>query len=118
MRCLWGSASLGVGPFCCAGGSDMDRCAIFVDAGYLFAAGGELCCGTRARRSLALEADALNGFLRELAVARCGLSPLRTYWYDGARDGIASASQQAIAALPNVKLRLGRLNHKNEQKGV
>ena len=43
---------------------------------------------------------------------------LRTYWYDAARDGIRTQEQRAIAALPDVKLRLGRLNAQNEQKGV
>lgn len=87
----------------------MDRSAIFVDAGYLFAAGGELCCGTRSRPRLHLEAHAMNQLLCEVA-ATCCLPVLRTYWYDGAKDGIATKSQQVIAALPNVKLRLGRMN--------
>lgn len=86
----------------------MDRVAIFVDAGYLFAAGGELCCGTRGRRSLRLDAGGFNESIRNLVLVRCGLHVLRTYWYDGARDGIPTPSQQAIAALANVKLRLGR----------
>lgn len=33
----------------------MDRFGVFVDAGYLFAAAGELCCGTRDRRKLTLD---------------------------------------------------------------
>jgi hypothetical protein len=96
----------------------MDRCSIFIDAGYLFAAGGELCCGTRGRRSLQLDSASFNRWLAARAAEKCGLQPLRTYWYDGARNGIATRSQQEIAALPNVKLRLGRLSAKNEQKGV
>jgi hypothetical protein len=96
----------------------MDRCALFVDAGYLFAAGGELCCGTRSRQGIRLDAAGLNAELRDLTALRCGLRVLRTYWYDGAREGIPTPSQQEIAALPNVKLRLGRLNHRNQQKGV
>lgn len=96
----------------------MDRFAVFVDAGYLFAAGGELCCDTRGRRNLQLDAEGFTAWLASKATERCGLSALRTYWYDGARQGIATVSQQVIAALPNVKLRLGRLNARNEQKGV
>jgi hypothetical protein len=53
-----------------------------------------------------------------VALTSCALPVLRTYWYDGAKKGIATPSQQTIAALPNVKLRLGRLNTKGEQKGV
>lgn len=89
-----------------------------MDAGYLFAAGGELCCGTRARNRLQLDAAATNRLLTDLATARCKLPVLRTYWYDGARDGIPSTAQQVVASLPNVKLRLGRLSAKNQQKGV
>lgn len=96
----------------------MDRSAVFVDAGYLFAAGGDLCCGTRSRRNLALDAPGLNALLVDLAVRACGLPVLRTYWYDGAKNGVATPSQQAIAALSNVKLRLGRLNTRSQQKGV
>lgn len=95
----------------------MDRAAIFVDAGYVFAAGGELCCGTRARSQLHLEAAKFNKLLCDVASA-CGLPVLRTYWYDGAKNGVPTNSQQSIAALPNVKLRLGRLNSQNQQKGV
>lgn len=95
----------------------MDRSAIFVDAGYLFAAGGELCCSTRSRSALHLEAGPLNALFCIVA-SECGLPVLRTYWYDGAKSGIPTKSQQSIAALPNVKLRLGKLNSKNQQKGV
>lgn len=96
----------------------MDRCAVFVDAGYLFAAGGELCCGTKARNRIQLDPAEANRLLTDLATTRCQLPVLRTYWYDGARDGIPTASQQVVASLPNVKLRLGRLNSRNQQKGV
>ncbi len=96
----------------------MDRSAIFVDAGYLYAAGGELCCGIRSRQRLQLDAPGINDLLVEIATQSCGLPVLRTYWYDGARDGIPTPTQQAIASLPNVKLRLGRLNVRNQQKGV
>lgn len=108
----------GEAPSAFCKGTVVDRCAIFVDAGYVFAEGGKLCHGTRSRRLLKLDVSGVNGVLCELASSSCNLPVLRTYWYDGARDGIPSPSQQAIAALPNVKLRLGRLNAKNEQKGV
>ena len=50
--------------------------------------------------------------------ANCKLPVLRTYWYDGAKRGIPTQAQQAVASLPNVKLRLGRINFQNQQKGV
>ncbi len=96
----------------------MDRFAVFVDAGYLYAGAGKLCCGTPKRKLLQVDDMGVNKLLVSLAERGCGLLPLRTYWYDGARDGISTPEQQRIAALPNVKLRLGRLNINNQQKGV
>jgi uncharacterized LabA/DUF88 family protein len=43
---------------------------------------------------------------------------LRTYWYDGARDGIPTTDHRRIGDLHYVKVRLGRLNRKGLQKGV
>lgn len=91
---------------------------MFVDAGYLYAEVGKLCCGTRERKSIQLDGSGVNNLLVQLAAKACGLPSLRTYWYDGARNGIPTLEQKRIAALRNVKLRLGRLNIKNKQKGV
>lgn len=96
----------------------MDRSAVFVDAGYLYAEGGKLCHGTRSRRMLLLDAAGMTDHLCKLAVQACGLTILRTYWYDGAKGGVATTAQQVVAGLPNLKLRLGRLNARMEQKGV
>lgn len=96
----------------------MDRCAVFVDAGYLYAEGGKLCCRISARKHILLDAETANRTLTELATNASRLPSLRTYWYDGAREGIPTTAQQMVAALPNVKLRLGRLNVKGQQKGV
>ena len=96
----------------------MDRFAVFVDAGYLYAGAGKLCCRTPKRKSLQVDAMEVNQLLVCLAKKACGLPPLRTYWYDGAKKSIPTREQQRIAALPNVKLRLGRLNIRNQQKGV
>lgn len=96
----------------------VDRFAVFVDAGYLYAEGGKLCCNTPDRKWIRLDSSGASKFLASTAEESCGMSPLRTYWYDGARHGIPTMEQQLIAALPNVKLRLGRLNVKNQQKGV
>jgi len=95
----------------------MQRFGIFVDAGYLFAAGGKLCHGVTARDKLALNASSLHTALTDFAAADCGLEHLRTYWYDGARDARPTAEQIAIANLNGVKLRLGRLTQSG-QKGV
>ncbi len=95
----------------------MDRSGIFVDAGYLLAEAGDLCLGTKRRAGISCEYESVHRGLREFAEKHCGLKTLRTYWYDGARDGILSAEHQVIANLPNMKLRLGRLSG-GQQKGV
>ncbi len=86
--------------------------AIFVDAGYLYAAVGRLVAGTEDAEGLI---DALIDKARTIfADSRL----LRVYWYDGARRRIHTAEQQSIAELPDVKVRLGNLNANNQQKGV
>ena len=99
----------------------MDRCAIFVDAGYLLAEAGDLlfdtlaCTGKKSRPSC--DYEKLLARLEILACEHCCLPILRTYWYDGAFDGLPTSEHQYIARLPNVKVRLGRIMG-GEQKGV
>jgi hypothetical protein len=60
----------------------VDRAGIFVDAGYVYAAGGEMCCGTRSRGSIALDVAGFVVMLESLAGADSALPILRTYWYE------------------------------------
>jgi uncharacterized LabA/DUF88 family protein len=93
--------------------------AIFVDAGYLYAAAGRLVAGTEDRRAFDLDAEGLIEALIDRARTVFADSRLlRVYWYDGARRRIHTAEQQSIAELPDVKVRLGNLNANNQQKGV
>jgi uncharacterized LabA/DUF88 family protein len=93
--------------------------AIFVDAGYLYAAAGRLVAGTEDRRAYDLDAEGLIDALIDTARTIFADSRLlRVYWYDGARRRIHTAEQQSIAELPDVKVRLGNLNSNNQQKGV
>ncbi|WP_240982944.1 NYN domain-containing protein, partial [Streptomyces sp. S3(2020)] len=93
--------------------------AIFVDAGYLYAAAGRLVAGTEDRRSFDLDAEGLIEALIDRARTIFADSRLlRVYWYDGARRRIHTSEQQTIAELPDVKVRLGNLNANNQQKGV
>ncbi|KUO12184.1 NYN domain-containing protein [Streptomyces sp. DSM 15324] len=93
--------------------------AIFVDAGYLYAAAGRLIAGTEDRRAFDLDAEGLIEALIDRARTIFADSRLlRVYWYDGARRRIHTAEQQSIAELPDVKVRLGNLNANNQQKGV
>jgi len=93
--------------------------AIFVDAGYLYAAAGRLVAGTEDRRAFELDSEGLIEALIDRARTIFADSRLlRVYWYDGARRRIHTAEQQSIAELPDVKVRLGNLNANNQQKGV
>lgn len=100
---------------------DMDRVAVFVDAGYLFAQGSVAISGQKEpRESIILDATAAVTNLKELAGSRapsCEL--LRIYWYDGARFGSGLTTDHAtLAHLDDVKLRLGFVNNHGQQKGV
>ncbi|MYW67370.1 NYN domain-containing protein [Streptomyces sp. SID8379] len=93
--------------------------AIFVDAGYLYAAAGRLVAGTEDRRAFDLDAEGIIDALIDKARTIFADSRLlRVYWYDGARRRIHTTEQQSIAELPDVKVRLGNLNANNQQKGV
>ena len=95
----------------------MDRFAVFVDAGYLYAEGGKLAHGTADRLRLELKFEATVSSLAKLAEADSGVNYLRTYWYDAATDARPTPGHIALASIPGVKLRLGRLSL-GKQKGV
>lgn len=95
----------------------MDRYGLFVDAAYLYAAGGELCYGTKTRAKLELDFQRAVDDLRAVCVGRCGLPALRTYWYDAATNAQPTPSHIAVASIEGVQLRLGRLTQQG-QKGV
>lgn len=98
----------------------MSRWALFVDAGWLFAAGSVSALGERIpRRELDWETDQLTDALVERAsqLVPASAELLRTYWYDGSPNRLPIGDQQTIAALPDVKLRLGR-TARDGQKGV
>jgi hypothetical protein len=93
----------------------LDRTAVFVDAGYVFAEGSKLIAGQKLTRSqLLLDYDVLLQLLGDLTVALTGLPLLRVYWYDGASMA-ASPAQVALSYRPNVKLRLGTVDAGGQQ---
>ncbi|MBF4615485.1 NYN domain-containing protein [Curtobacterium sp. VKM Ac-1376] len=92
--------------------------ALYVDAGYLVAAAATRATGSSLRAGVDIEYGKLVSQLVELLEEQTALPILRVYWYDAARDGKASPSQEQIAILPKVKLRLGRIGVDGEQKGV
>ena len=97
----------------------MKRHAIFVDAGYVFAQGSlSLSAPKTPRTQLKLDAIEFIAQLKALAETKSiGVSLLRIYWYDGARNG-PTIEQLALADTENVKLRLGSINSAGDQKEV
>ncbi len=96
----------------------MDRVAVFVDAGYLFAQGSVVLAGEKLTRSrVRLNADAVAKFLAAFATRVSSLPLLRIYWYDGTSAGPTSQHTE-LAFLPGMKVRLGFVNSVGEQKGV
>ncbi len=98
----------------------MDRFAVFVDAGYLFAQGSALLAGEKQpRRLIELHVPTLHRALLELGAAKARhRSALRTYWYDGAPHGRLTAQQADIGETDGIKLRIGFISSAGEQKGV
>ncbi len=95
----------------------MDRCAVFVDAGWFLSEAAQALTGRGLRSEVTCNYRELVPALAELASQHMQLPLLRIYWYDAAPDGIPGSTHMEVASLPNVKLRLGRISH-HEQKGV
>jgi uncharacterized LabA/DUF88 family protein len=96
----------------------MDRVAVFVDAGYVFAQGAALLTGKKQQRGdLTINAakivEALGAFAEKVSKVQL----LRVYWYDGTSIG-PTAQHLTLAHMPSVKVRLGFVNRAGEQKGV
>ncbi len=87
----------------------MERCALFVDAGYLLADGAMAACGTRGREAVSWDYAGLLQFLCTLAAERSGSALLRCYWYEVAAEGRRTPDHEVLADLPGLKLRLGRM---------
>jgi hypothetical protein len=86
----------------------LDRCALFVDAGYALGDGALAVHGTRHRDSVSWDYAGLLKLLSGLSADRTGLPLLRCYWYDVAPAGAQSADHDSLADLPGVKLRLSK----------
>jgi uncharacterized LabA/DUF88 family protein len=95
----------------------MDRCAVFVDAGWFLSEAAQALTGKGVRWAIECDYARLTAALSQLAEVSTQLPLLRIYWYDAAPDGIPGTDHLEIAGLTNVKLRLGRISH-HEQKGV
>jgi uncharacterized LabA/DUF88 family protein len=96
----------------------LTRYAIMVDVGYIYASAGELLFSAASRREYRVDADKLIQALTKHAEDQVRGELLRVYWYDAARDRVPTIDQRVIAQMPWVKLRLGNLNARGQQKGV
>ncbi|MCY3841361.1 MAG: NYN domain-containing protein [Gammaproteobacteria bacterium] len=96
----------------------MDRVAVFVDAGYLFAEGARVLSGRKVARSdVLLDHSIAVSELARFAGCKSGMPLLRIYWYDATANR-PTRSQVALAEQADVKLRLGRVDADGRQKGV
>lgn len=92
---------------------------MFVDAGYLLAAGGWATVGTWKRGEAVADISGLVSWLKEQAGAESGQREvLRLYWYDAAARKEPTPEQREVARQADTKLRLGSLNRFGHQKGV
>ncbi|GII01640.1 NYN domain-containing protein [Planobispora takensis] len=87
----------------------MDRCALFVDAGYLLADGAMAAHGTRHREAVSWDYPGLIQLLTDLSRERTGLPLLRCYWYEATVEGRHTAEHDTLADIPGLKLRLSRI---------
>lgn len=94
------------------------RFAVFVDAGYLYAASGALLLDASSRREYRVAAEKLIRALASHATEQLRGELLRVYWFDAAPKRQPTVDQRVIANQPLVKLRLGNLNAQGQQKGV
>ncbi len=94
------------------------RYAVMIDVGYIYAAAGELLFGTSSRRDYRVDTAPLIQAIIKHAGELVRGELLRVYWYDAARDRVPTIDQRVIAQMPRVKLRLGNLNARGQQKGV
>src|ERR1700735_471941 len=87
----------------------VDRCALFVDAGYLLADGAMAVHGTHRRESGTWDYPGLLQLLGNMAMERARMPLLRCYWYDSTVDASRTPDHAALADLPGVKLRLAKM---------
>ena len=88
----------------------MERVAVFVDAGYLFAQGSIQFCGTKLTRGeITLDHNAVTAKLKTFAEAISELPLLRIYWYDGTSQGPTSQHIPSFFSKKPMRPTSGRL---------
>lgn len=95
------------------------RFALFVDAGYLIAAGGWAVTGKyRRNESECRSLELVSWLIERASTTQAPRELLRLYWYDAAPNRMATSEQLAIADHADTKVRLGHLTAQGTQKGV
>lgn len=93
--------------------------AVFVDAGYLLAAGGWVTVGSWKRADSRIRSAEAITWLGAQAELECpNHELLRTYWYDAAPRREPEPQHRDVARQRDTKLRLGSINAYGQQKGV
>jgi uncharacterized LabA/DUF88 family protein len=87
----------------------VERCALFVDAGYVLADGAMAVHGTRRRESVSWDYGGLLQYLASIARERSEFPLLRCYWYEATLEGRRTSDHDAVADLPGVKLRVAKM---------
>ena len=82
----------------------MDRYAILVDAGYVYATGGYLLFDETSRTDLRVNPKNLNKALCLIGADIFPSEYLRTYWYDGAPYKLPTKEQNLIATTEGIEL--------------
>jgi uncharacterized LabA/DUF88 family protein len=98
----------------------MDRFAVFVDAGYLFAASKSYFIEhiQEDAADVRLDFQQFISVITDLSETLTGKQILRIYWYDASQDGLPTRTHEALAFMDHIKLRLGMFNGAGQQKGV
>src|SRR5262247_4052967 len=78
----------------------MNRYAVLVDVGYLYAAAGETLLGATTRHEYRVDAEGLIRTLMDHAAERVRGELLRVYWFYSARDRVPTVDQRVIAQMP------------------
>lgn len=104
--------------------SEMQRYAIFIDAGYLLAQAVHILSGGATKKRAGLEIHNPEGLIEEIkseAARHLDLTNkelLRIYWYDGVGQTGRTREHKAITRLPDMQFRAGTINSSGQQKGV
>lgn len=99
----------------------MEKFAIFIDAGYLCSQMVQILSQRQSRSRSDLNLTDPKAFMQFLVEkgqsAFPGAQLLRIYWYDAIKND-PTTEHRRLNEIPGVKLRLGHINNRGQQKGV